>query len=464
MGGGGKIPRHPGLAGRSRKQVVPDFRSLETHADGSLTEQSLERFREKMTTAMEAPAQGSADKKPSTLKDKYMANRDNLSAFDHAIKLSVHKQGLKAFLPERYPEPVPEGGERFMVSVASLPEEVQEASPGREERSCVAQSGHEAELECIWGVDRRTLFLSCDRGSIGWPGKLYLFSRAVGLRGDVILDISHRRNNGYLQAWHFSGLSLAKVELGIIFNLSRGPFHGCANFHSLRQTADQLFKSETWECPLFAHCYELIVKCKNRGRLPPEFGTSEHMQTVWADLPRSSLLSGTGTRMKLSRWMAWCQKVALTQPVLGELLLVLLYIGILEGWFTSVQDFARKADLSEPAPLPQPAHRALPSGSASASSRPDGGVGASSSSSSSALVQASSSGSASAAAPQQGGGLQPAIVGEAPPQRAHVHGDRDGLESARKSSKNTMHLVPCFRSRPCWCGALRPGIRKGSPV
>lgn len=41
----------------------------------------------------------------------------------------------------------------------------------------------EGQLEALWGPERTCLFVHCDRGSIGFPAKLYLFSKAVGLRG-----------------------------------------------------------------------------------------------------------------------------------------------------------------------------------------------------------------------------------------------------------------------------------------
>lgn len=313
---------------------MPEFKRLETTAECTLAEESLQRFRQRLAAIAGYDEADGGAKKGLTLKEKYLANRHNLMALDHAVQRGLSLAGLADFMRELA---LRSNETRYMVDLAELDEEIRAAPPGRKQRVCICGDG-EPELECIWGDNRKALFIHCDRGSIGWPAKVFLFSSACGLRGDVIPDVSHRRNNGYLNAWHRSGLSVCKVELGVIFNLMRGPFHGCANFHNITQAALQFYGSETWGNPLFLHCYEVIVRDRCKGIEPPDFGTTAHMQATWASLRDSGLLVGKGPRMKLSRWFSWGQRARAIQPYLGELLLVLLYIGVFEGWYTSLED------------------------------------------------------------------------------------------------------------------------------
>lgn len=260
-----------------------------------------------------------------------------------------------------------------------------------------------------------------------------MFSPAVGLRGDVFPDLSHRRKNGYLSAWHKSGLSVTKVELGVIFNLMRGPFQGCANFHSVAQAVAQFYKSERYDNPIFELCYEIIVKDRAQGRLPPEFGTPEHQEATWQSLADSPLLRGAGTKMKLSRWMSWSQRSRHLQAHMGELYMILLYIIMFEGWFDSLGDLLlSNAGVRPPPVRPGLVGRSVgqPSDAAAAPAAP-----------SSASAGSSASSAAPAAAPTASSGLPAAAVGEPPPARAPVHGDRDGLEAARSNCKSTMHFA-----------------------
>lgn len=288
-------------------------------------------------------------------------------------------------------------------------------------------------MECIWGLSRNLLFIHCDRGSIGWPGKAYLFSEAVGLRGDVLPDLAHRRNNSYLNAWHKAGLSVSKVEIGLVFNMMRGPFQGCANFHTIKEAALQFYRSASWDNPLFQICYEDIARDYSAGVLPVDFGTEAHMQSLWQKLPTSALLAGAGSKMKLSRWMSWSQRARHIQPHMGELFMILLYISQVEGWCGSLSEL-----LGTPAAASDAEKHVASLGSGGAASSSSGAARSSSAAAAEAPAPAAAS---SSQAQLRAPWLPPAAVGDQPPARAPVHGSRDGLEEARKKSKNTMHLV-----------------------
>lgn len=49
-----------------------------------------------------------------------------------------------------------------------------------------ADGDDDGYLEVLWGEERKCLFVHCDRGSVGFLAKLYIFSLAVGLRGPRI--------------------------------------------------------------------------------------------------------------------------------------------------------------------------------------------------------------------------------------------------------------------------------------
>ena len=167
---------------------------------------------------------------------------------------------------------------------------------------------------------------------------MFLFSGPCGLRGDVIPDLAHRRNNAYMNAWHLAGLTVIKFELGLIFNIFRGPFHGCANFGTLKEAGQELYRNFTAYHPFFNFCYETICKCKGDAVHPNRLGTESHMLEVWRSLPDSKIWTTAGSGCKLSRWMAWIQKARHILPYWGEILLVLLYLGMVEGFYDNVNE------------------------------------------------------------------------------------------------------------------------------
>ena len=158
-------------------QVVPDFRGLETNADGSLSSNSLRRFRDRVQEVMTpGPVSDKKRDKAVPLKEKYLANRDNLQALDHAMKLGVLEDGLAAFLPQRNPGMLPEGARRFWVPLEALPEDVRMASPGRSHRCCVQEKGGGARLRVCMGARAQNLVRSLRSwlGRLAWE-RLYLF-------------------------------------------------------------------------------------------------------------------------------------------------------------------------------------------------------------------------------------------------------------------------------------------------
>ena len=68
------------------------------------------------------------------------------------------------------------------------------------------------------------------------------------------------------------------------------------------------------------------------------YGTEEHMQQVWQQLPQSPCFQRRGKQVKMSRGYTW-QKVALERlPDWHTYLLILLYMGITKKWWDAASD------------------------------------------------------------------------------------------------------------------------------
>jgi hypothetical protein len=235
-------------------------------------------------------------------------------------------------------------------------------------------------------------------------------------------DVSHRRHNGTVAAWHKAGVTVLKLEYGMVWNAMKGPWAKSANFQTMKECATQYFASEDHTCSLFRFSYPLIVKCRGKGRAPSTFGTEEHYKEVFNIVRDSPLWKNEGTGMKISRCYSWSQKQRAMQEYLGDFLIGLLVLGIAEGFFDRVNDFPFHSSALEKATLGATAPAAVPAA-----------AGASSSSSSAAPAAASSSSALALAAP--------VVVGPEPPSRAPVAGKHDGTEAGVFNKKRALQLV-----------------------
>ena len=209
---------------------MPDFRATKSNAKGTLLSEALVRLNCKISNAIGGePKEDDAEDAEISLKDRYVANVDNLHALDHMLRVSYHDQALQLAKMSRIPEALKRGYSRFLVPMEELPQELQDLAFGRKFRSCIEDPSGATWLETAMTPEDVSIFVHCDRGSVGFPAKVMLFDRVGGCRGDAIPDIAHRRNNAYLRAWHMSGCGGVKVELGLLLKLLRQPFKGCGN-------------------------------------------------------------------------------------------------------------------------------------------------------------------------------------------------------------------------------------------
>lgn len=257
-------------------QVLPDFHCMKMYHDRSLTSESLTALAERVSMMFlpdqlfQAELAKLTGKTLASMKERFQANKDSLAANDNALQVSVHPDGLAYFsvrgsTTNYQPLDITQW-ERKLEPLGDSPPEVQLHSPGRQYRSCLFNMHSEAkEYEVQWLPHRPSYFAHTDRGSIGWPGKNKFFSSGR-VRGDVIPDLAHRRNDGHHNAIHDVGAGPVKLEIGLWLVLLRRPFKGCGNFRTLLHAHDQFFKSRNAVWVIFIHCYPMIVRQRWRGQ------------------------------------------------------------------------------------------------------------------------------------------------------------------------------------------------------
>jgi hypothetical protein len=336
--------------------------------------------------------------------------------------------GLDAFLPEVRPHALSHTEKRFFVDIADVPLEIQLLSPGRSRRACVLEAGSSPSLEVHWGGSRKLLHLFLDQGSVGWPSKHFLFAH-VGLRGSYWRDPCHRTHNNVLRSWHQTCINFVKLEVNFLINLTRGPFSSAAFFGTLHQASRQYLESCDHTDKLFQMlCPDIVRDQCGADELPLDFGTQAHMQAVWEALPQARVLNCKGGRSKFSRWFQFNQRAEQLKSDWSIMLLILIYIGLHEGWYHSYSDLFRDPVVAEPV---ESSSMDLPTSSSSA-------------------APASSSGTL-ACRPKKGrpskadreaarAKAAPAVVGQPPPERSTVKGSNAEMEGMRRDTRGSLHV------------------------
>ena len=72
-----------------------------------------------------------------------------------------------------------------------------------------------------------------------------------------------------------------------------------------------------------------MAKCK--GKLPPGYGTEEHMATVWEECKRDKVLHHLGEDYSPNRWKNWSDRFAYYHDSFDLLLMVICYILVTRG-------------------------------------------------------------------------------------------------------------------------------------
>lgn len=288
-------------------------------------------------------AGGVFKKLKGTLKQRRLANRNHTMGLDHALQTGLGLSGLAAFACSAPVLALKAGETRYWVQVRDLPIEIQRCSPDRDRRSCIA-SGGQRRLEVNWSAPRPSLHINCDMGMIGWVSKAALYHSGVGaLRGWWEADPAHRRHNNVLGAISRAGMSWCKLEVLLTNTLVSGPFDSAAFFGVVVEASEELFANMDFHCPLFQEHYRRISFEHHKGVLPVHFASEEHMQEMWAACREAWVFSKRGEKPKQGRWFKVFARAELQEPCWTMLLMVLQYIGLVEGWAVDMDD-ARLAD------------------------------------------------------------------------------------------------------------------------
>ena len=185
-----------------------------------------------------------ASEEPAVVETRRKSNVQYVVAIDHALT-AMHGVGLSAFEP-RDPAvgPLDEHVRRYFVPLTDLMPT--EASPGKyhetERRSCLENTSTGArrlELPRGQGNLLRTLHVTIDEGSIGFPALLWLMN-GVKLRMSFWPDPCHRISNNLAWAQDVSGLAVIRQETMVCMKLPTGPWGNHAFWQQIRGSREEL--------------------------------------------------------------------------------------------------------------------------------------------------------------------------------------------------------------------------------
>ena len=177
---------------------------------------------------------------------------------------------------------------------------------------------------------RPSLHLCIDRGSVGWPAAMFLYTRCA-VRGCLFSDYAHDDWNALKGAATVSGTWLALLERVVVLNLPSGPWEGSSFFRAIQKSAESYFNACDSTDDLFSVMFNRI--CRERGDDPDDFGTRAHRERVWKSIQSSPAFARKGMRVRLGRWYALFTAADEKQGEMSILLLVLLHMGMRGGYW-----------------------------------------------------------------------------------------------------------------------------------
>jgi len=262
-------------------------------------------------------------------------NKYNIVAADHSLAGGMGLD-LLIFQAKSPLRPLGPGEKRYDVDIKDLPAEIQRAARGRKCRSCIECADGSRKFEAVWSGKRAVYSVALDMGPVGWPTKLFLFTK-VSIRGFCYPDPAHRRFDNVLVAACDSGLSSARAERMVTNEVLNGPWEGSGNYKSLKEAATEYFKLRDHRDPLFRSLYPRICQdLFGEGMLM--VGTEEHYRNVWALLPNLAIFKSRGRVTKVGRWFQWEEKSARMLQFDTVVALILSYVSLVKGWDKSFHD------------------------------------------------------------------------------------------------------------------------------
>lgn len=284
-----------------------------------------------------------------------VANKFFLLSFDKSLRKSIG-HGLDYFTEdsERF-----ELGPHERFAVVDVPEG--ERVDGTAPRRAVARDSRGDAKDRVLVrrrfVDGRlvrpSLHKAQDQGAIGWVASLFC-DNFLGVRSTTTPDPYHRHyGNDIKSGLITSGAWVIVCEHTLLFNVRTAPWQAGGHFNLLSEAAATYFTTRSPSCPLFLMMYEHI--CNERNEAVVDRGTPAHFQKVWNDIKGLEVFRKKGTRVKLGRWGSWFRACRSWDGMRNGCLLVLLYMGVLRGWWRDLADMPLKglgvADRSECDPV-----------------------------------------------------------------------------------------------------------------
>jgi len=312
-------------------KVLPDYTGVKTKKAKKAGEK-IPTYLSKLVSFLSV--RGAADKgMNSSLLSQRDSNKFHVIAWDHALHGGLGLP-LSQFVARSPLKPLEPGEKRYLVDVATLPDKLKAAAKGRKFRSCILSRGGGRRFEVNWSDKRRCVLSSAvDMGPIGWPNKVFLYTKAA-LRGYPWPDPAHRRTDNVGLSVSEANLSSARGERVIVNNVMNGPYDGSANFHLVLAAAKEYFANANAQDELYRTFYSRI--CEDLfGECGPDFGTEAHYEEVWERLQALPIWRSRGRMLKLGRWFQFEEKTLLALPYDSVFALVLAYLGLVKGWHKS---------------------------------------------------------------------------------------------------------------------------------
>jgi hypothetical protein len=271
-----------------------------------------------------------------------------LKALDHALRGGVNRC-LQQFVLDAPLKALTRGERRYRVWNAALPAQYhREGSLGR---ACIQSEDGSTRFELQKSTLRQdALFIFSDQGSVGWVGYAYLFLQ-MRVFGFYHWDICHHIHNQVENSIKKAHQWFLITELIVCLNLCMGPWSGAAWFQTMAQGMADYVSCSTWCDPLFQHFYEWIAE-DLEDTAPSTFRSAEHLQKIWALLPKARVFTRKGIRVKKARWMSIWDSLEEFLPWWSCYALVSTWVCIRYGLIRGLQDlpFNEGDDLLPAAP------------------------------------------------------------------------------------------------------------------
>jgi hypothetical protein len=234
---------------------------------------------------------------PKQRRMQRMASHDWLNAIDYQVQ-ALTGWGLNAYLPAPAP------------AAAAAPE-------------AAAAEGESAPIE-----KRKLLTISIDQCGIGMCAMMYMVYKR-GMRVLPFFDPFHRQARDTWNAFKEAGFKTSLLLAGITYNLSRGPWAGSAWWQQMKEAAMDMMQTVTEDDVLVSYFYPRILADKGEP-----FG-SISVQEMLQNISEADWLQVKGPRMNPSRWWSEFDCGDFYIPSTNERLLVLMFLGLQQGWMSS---------------------------------------------------------------------------------------------------------------------------------